>query len=58
MEVLDEGGLSQIEENAETILSEIGIAFQDFPVALRCGAQPGPRSKATWSSSREVYVGS
>ena len=34
MEVLDEGGLSQIEENAETILNEIGIAFQDFPVAL------------------------
>ena len=34
VEVLDEGGLSQIEENAETILNEIGIAFQDFPVAL------------------------
>ncbi len=32
--VLDEAGLAQIEENAETILSEIGIAFQEFPSAL------------------------
>ena len=41
MEVLDEGGLSQIEENAETILSEIGIAFQDFPVALEMWRSAG-----------------
>ena len=34
VEVLDEAGLAQIEENAETILSEVGIAFQDFPAAL------------------------
>ena len=34
VEMLDEGGLAQIEENAETILSEIGIAFQEFPEAL------------------------
>ena len=34
VEILDEDGLRQIEENAETILSEVGIAFQDFPDAL------------------------
>ena len=34
VEVLDEEGLKQIEANAEIILSEIGIAFQDFPEAL------------------------
>ena len=34
VEVIDEAGLVQIEENAEIILSEIGIAFQDFPSAL------------------------
>ena len=34
VEILDEEALVQIEENAETILSEIGIAFQDFPEAL------------------------
>lgn len=32
--MLDEAGLAQIEENAETILSEVGVAFQDFPQAL------------------------
>ena len=34
VEVLDEESLVQIEENAEIILSEIGIAFQEFPEAL------------------------
>ena len=34
VEVIDEAGLAQIEENAETILAEVGIAFQDFPEAL------------------------
>ena len=34
VEVLDGDGLEQIEANAETILSEVGIAFQDFPEAL------------------------
>ena len=32
--MLDEAGLSQIEANAEIILSEIGIAFQETPEAL------------------------
>ena len=32
--VLDDEGLAQIESNAETILSEVGVAFQDFPRAL------------------------
>ena len=34
VEVLDEAGLAQIEENAEIILSEVGVAFQDTPSAL------------------------
>ena len=32
--VLDDEGLAQIESNAEMILSEVGVAFQDFPRAL------------------------
>ena len=32
--VLDEGGLAQIEENAETILNEVGIQFNGYPAAL------------------------
>ncbi len=39
--VLDEAGLCQIEENAETILSEIGIAFQETPEALELWKQAG-----------------
>ncbi len=38
---MDEAGLAQIEQNAETILSEIGIAFQDFPSALDLLAEAG-----------------
>lgn len=34
VDMLDEEGLSRIEENAEIILSEVGVAFQDFPDAL------------------------
>ncbi len=34
VEILDTEGLEAIEQNAETILSEIGIAFQEFPEAL------------------------
>ena len=34
VEILDTEGLEAIERNAETILSEVGIAFQDFPEAL------------------------
>lgn len=34
VDMLDEEGLAQIEANAEIILSEVGIAFQDFPEAL------------------------
>ncbi len=39
--VLDEAGLAQIEENAETILSEVGVAFQDFPRALELWRDAG-----------------
>jgi len=39
--MLDEEGLAQIEENAETILSEVGIAFQGFPSALKLWQQAG-----------------
>ena len=41
IEILDEEGLAQIERNAETILSEIGIAFQDFPEALSLWREAG-----------------
>lgn len=34
VDILDVEGLERIERNAETILSEFGIAFQDFPEAL------------------------
>ncbi len=34
VDIVDEEGLEQIERNAETILSEVGIAFQDYPEAL------------------------
>lgn len=39
--VLDSEGLAQIEENAETILSEVGVAFQDFPRALELWRSAG-----------------
>ncbi len=41
VEVLDEEGLLQIEANAEIILSEIGIAFQEFPEALELWENAG-----------------
>jgi trimethylamine--corrinoid protein Co-methyltransferase len=41
VEMLDEEGMVQIEENAETILSEIGIAFQDTPDALELWREAG-----------------
>ena len=34
VDIVDDEGLAKIERNAETILSEVGIAFQDFPEAL------------------------
>lgn len=34
IDMLDEQGYAQIEDNAEEILAEIGIAFQEFPEAL------------------------
>ena len=62
VEVLDEEALVRIEDNAEIILSEIGIAFQDFPDALELwrsvGAEiegdlvkvpKGNRRKSSWS---------
>jgi trimethylamine--corrinoid protein Co-methyltransferase len=39
--ILDEEGLARIEDNAETILNEIGIAFQGFPEALKLWEQAG-----------------
>jgi len=41
LEMLDEEGLAQIEENAEIILSEIGIAFQESPAALDLWREAG-----------------
>ena len=39
--VLDDEGLAQIESNAELILSEVGVAFQDFPRALELWREAG-----------------
>ena len=39
--VMDEAGLQQIEENAETILSEIGIQFNEYPSALKLLEEAG-----------------
>ncbi len=41
VEMLNEEGLAQIEENAETILSEVGVAFQSFPDALKLWSDAG-----------------
>ena len=41
VDILDVEGLEQIERNAETILSEVGIAFQDFPEALELWRSAG-----------------
>ena len=40
-EILDEEGLQLIENNAGTILEEIGIEFRDMPVALDILKQGG-----------------
>ena len=41
VDMLDEEGYAQIEENAEIILSEVGIAFQEFPEALELWRDAG-----------------
>ena len=41
VDMLDEAGYVQIEDNAETILEEIGVAFQDFPSALELWKNAG-----------------
>lgn len=41
VEMLNEAGLAQIEENAETILAEVGVAFQDFPSAIKLWRDAG-----------------
>ena len=41
VEVLDEEGYALIEENAEIILSEIGLDFRDYPSALALMADAG-----------------
>jgi trimethylamine--corrinoid protein Co-methyltransferase len=41
VEMLDDAALSQIEANAETILAEVGIAFQETPEALDLWRQAG-----------------
>lgn len=42
-EILGEDGLNTIEENAESILEEIGIEIVDFPEALSIYEQGGDR---------------
>ena len=34
-ELLDDSGLQLIEENADTVLQEVGVEFRDFPEALK-----------------------
>ncbi len=41
VELLDDAGLSLIEENAETILTEIGVEFRDDPEALEIWKSAG-----------------
>jgi len=41
VDLLDEAGYAQIEENAEIILEEVGIAFQEFPAALELWREAG-----------------
>jgi trimethylamine--corrinoid protein Co-methyltransferase len=40
-EILDESSLALIEENADTVLQEIGIEFKDFPRALELFKEAG-----------------
>ena len=41
VEILDTEGLVRIEEVAETLLAEVGVAFQDFPRALELWREAG-----------------
>ncbi|MCY4068306.1 MAG: trimethylamine methyltransferase family protein [Acidimicrobiaceae bacterium] len=41
VDILDDESLTLIERNAETILSEVGIAFQEFPAALDLWREAG-----------------
>ena len=41
VEILDTEGLTRIEEVAETLLAEVGVAFQEFPSALELWRQAG-----------------
>ncbi len=41
VDMLDETGLAQIEENAESILAEVGVAFQETPEALELWRRAG-----------------
>ena len=41
VEVLDEEGLALIEANAETILAEVGVAFQGMPEAVALWREAG-----------------
>ncbi|NOX31854.1 MAG: trimethylamine methyltransferase family protein [Actinobacteria bacterium] len=43
LEVLNEADATQLEDNADTILSDVGIAFQDFPEALDLWRDAGAR---------------
>lgn len=41
VDMLDDEGYAQIEENAEIILEEVGISFQEFPSALELWREAG-----------------
>ena len=62
-EVLDEEGLALIEHNADTVLEEIGIEFNDFPEALdlfgKAGASvDGERVRFPRGMCREIIQAS
>ncbi len=62
-EIVSEEGLSLIEENAETILEEIGIDFRDYPSALQlmssAGAEvDGERVRFPRGMCREIITAS
>ena len=50
VEVLSEEGLSIIEQNAETVLEEIGIEFRDDPEALQMWRDAGPVARGKSSA--------
>jgi len=56
-EVLGEEGLSLIEENADTILEEVGLEFRGDPEALRLLHDAGAEARNERRRRRTVAIG-